>query len=118
MDNSFKCTYIIFYFNEGESYLEEGEHVYPFSVSLPLQLPSSFNGEHGHVRYTTKVVIDIPWGKDKEQEKVFEVISPLNLNDEPSLAVSSTFILNVLLLFLHKLRYCAVLYPIPLMVNI
>lgn len=70
----------------GDSHLEEGEHVYPFSVSLPFQLPSTFNGEFGHVRYVAKVVIDIPWGKDKEQEKTFIVNSPLNLNDEPSLA--------------------------------
>jgi len=58
-------------------------------MSLPIQLPSTFNGEHGHVRYTAKVTIDIPWAKDKEKETVFEIISPLNLNDEPSLAVST-----------------------------
>lgn len=72
----------------GESRLEEGEHVYPFSVSLPINLPSTFHGEFGHVRYVVKVVIDIPWGKDKELEKTFEVVAPLNLNDEPFLAVS------------------------------
>lgn len=70
----------------GESKLEEGEQVYPFNISLPHQLPSTFNGEHGHVRYTAKVKVDIPWGKDKETEKIFQVIYPLNLNDEPSLA--------------------------------
>lgn len=70
----------------GESQLEAGERVYPFNISLPHQLPSTFNGEHGHVRYTAKVTIDIPWGKDKETEITFQVISPLNLNDEPSLA--------------------------------
>lgn len=77
----------IFYF-VGESHLDVGEHNYPFSVSLPHQLPSTFNGEYGHVRYGGKVTIDIPWGKDKEKETFFEVISPSNLNDEPSLAVS------------------------------
>lgn len=75
----------------GESQLEEGERVYPFNISLPHQLPSTFNGEHGHVRYIAKVTVDIPWGKDKEKETMFQVISPLNLNDEPSLAVSRTF---------------------------
>lgn len=40
------------------------------------------------MRYVAKVTIDIPWGKDKEKETMFEVISPLNLNDDPSLAVS------------------------------
>jgi len=70
----------------GESKLEVGEQVYPFNISLPHQLPSTFNGEYGHVRYIAKVTVDIPWGKDKETEKIFQVISPLNLNDEPSLA--------------------------------
>lgn len=80
--------------------MEEGEHVYPFNISLPQQLPSTFNGAHGHVRYSAKVVIDIPWGKDKEQETVFDVISPLNLNHEPSLAVSNCNRNNILFLYL------------------
>lgn len=84
----FCIFYLLFTIFLGESHLEEGEHVYPFSVSLPFQLPSTFHGQFGHVRYVAKVVIDIPWGKDKEVEKTFEVISPLNLNDESYLAVS------------------------------
>ncbi|XP_050542936.1 arrestin domain-containing protein 3-like isoform X2 [Daktulosphaira vitifoliae] len=70
----------------GETRLEEGEHVYPFSITLPQQLPSTYNGAHGKVEYEAKVTIDIPWGKDKEAKSIFQVISPLNLNDERNLA--------------------------------
>jgi len=84
-------VFVLHHYFSGESKLEEGERVYPFNISLPLQLPSTFNGEHGHVRYTAKVTVDIPWGKDKETEITFQVISPLNLNDEPSLAASIIF---------------------------
>lgn len=72
----------------GKLYLKEGEHVYPFSVSLPYNLPSTFEEEYGRIQYTAKVVINIPWDIKKGKEIAFEVISELNLNDEPSLAVS------------------------------
>jgi len=72
----------------GKLLLKEGEHVYPFSVSLPDNLPSTFEEEYGRVQYTAKVVINIPWDIKKGKEIAFEVISTLNLNDEPSLAVS------------------------------
>lgn len=68
--------------------LKEGEHVYPFSVSLPDHLPSTFEDEYGHIQYVAKAVIKIPWDMKKGKEITFEVISSLNLNDEPSLAVS------------------------------
>lgn len=70
----------------------EGEHVYPFNVSLPIQLPSTFKGEHGYVQYKTIVVLDIPWSIKKSKEITFEIKSPLNLNDELSLAVSVMYV--------------------------
>jgi len=72
----------------GKLHLKEGEHVYPFSVSLPDHLPSTFEEEYGRVQYTAKVVINVPWDIKKGKEITFEVISALNLNDDPSLAVS------------------------------
>ncbi|CAH1723965.1 arrestin domain-containing protein 3-like [Aphis gossypii] len=71
---------------ERKLHLKEGEHVYPFSVSLPDNLPSTFEEEYGRIQYTAKVVINIPWDIKKGKEIAFEVISGLNLNDEPSLA--------------------------------
>ncbi|XP_026817896.1 arrestin domain-containing protein 3-like [Rhopalosiphum maidis] len=71
---------------KGESQLEVGEYVYPFNFSLPHQLPSTFNGKYGKICYIVKVKINIPWKKNIEKEIMFEIISPINLNDDPSLA--------------------------------
>lgn len=45
--------------NSGETELPPGAHTYPFTCSLPPQLPSSFEGEFGFVRYTIKVTLDV-----------------------------------------------------------
>lgn len=68
--------------------LEVGEYVYPFNFSLPHQLPSTFNSDHGNVRYIAKVKINMYQRMNKGKEIMFEVNSLINLNGEPSLAVS------------------------------
>lgn len=67
--------------------LEAGEHSYPFSCVLPPTLPSSFEGEFGHVRYTIKVTLDRPWKFDQDTKMAFTVISPLDLNQNARLKV-------------------------------
>jgi len=74
----------------GKLLLKEGEHVYQFSVSLPEHLPTTFEAEYGRVQYIAKAVISIPWDIKKGKEIEFQVMSALNLNDEPSLAVSKS----------------------------
>lgn len=66
--------------------LPAGEHRYPFSCSLPPNLPSSFEADYGHVRYTVKAIIDRPWKFDHEVKAAFTVIAPLDLNQEPRAA--------------------------------
>jgi hypothetical protein len=44
--------------NSGETELPAGAHSYPFSCALPPQLPCSFEGEFGYIRYTIKVTLD------------------------------------------------------------
>lgn len=67
-------------FTADEMVLPEGEHCFPFSTVLPPKLPSSFEGEFGHIRYTVKVVVDRPWKFDHEIKSAFTVISPVDLN--------------------------------------
>lgn len=66
--------------NSGESELAAGAHTFPFTCALPPSLPSSFEGEYGHVRYTIKVTLDRPWKFDQDSKMAFTVISPVDLN--------------------------------------
>lgn len=78
----------------GEHELPAGTKEFPFTCVLPPTLPSSFEGEFGHVRYTVKVVLDRPWKFDQETKAAFTVLSPVDLNANPSLKVKILGILR------------------------
>ncbi|XP_067665145.1 arrestin domain-containing protein 3-like [Haliotis asinina] len=65
-------------------HLPAGRHTFPFVFQLPPELPSSFEGEHGHVRYTAKGIIDKPWKFDHKTKRAFTVICLLDLNRDPN----------------------------------
>ncbi|XP_061172552.1 arrestin domain-containing protein 17-like [Saccostrea echinata] len=69
-----------------ENRLPAGKHVFPFSFVLPPELPSSFEGEHGYVRYKVEGIIDRPWAFDEHTVQPFTVLATLDLNLEPSAA--------------------------------
>lgn len=69
--------------NSSETELPSGTHTYPFTCALPPTLPSSFEGEFGHVRYTIKVTLDRPWKFDQDMKMAFTVVSPIDLNLNP-----------------------------------
>lgn len=81
----------------GEIELKAGDYHYTFQSDLPADLPSSFEGEYGHIRYRTCVVLDIPMWPDKEFEDPFSVIKTFNLNENPSLTLRVILFLNVFL---------------------
>ncbi|XP_076472508.1 arrestin domain-containing protein 3-like [Babylonia areolata] len=60
--------------------LPRGRHTFPFCFILPPNLPSSFEGAHGYVRYSVKGIIDKPWKFDHTCKRAFTVISILDLN--------------------------------------
>lgn len=64
----------------GEIEIPSGEHSYPFTTTLPPRLPSSFSGEHGHVKYSVTATVDRPWKSDYEAVGVFNVVTPVDLN--------------------------------------
>ncbi|CAD6242599.1 GSCOCG00009532001-RA-CDS [Cotesia congregata] len=74
-----------------------GEHSYPFQCPLPPNLPSSFEHDHGYVRYTVKASIDRPWKFDHQVKIAFTVVSNFDLNKEAralepvNLEMSKTF---------------------------
>lgn len=69
--------------NSSETELPVGTYTYPFTCALPPTLPSSFEGEFGHVRFTIKVTLDRPWKFDQDMKMAFTVIAPVDLNLNP-----------------------------------
>lgn len=69
--------------NGGEMELPAGQYNYPFQYQVPITAPSSFEGVHGHIRYTAKAVMDRPWKIDNECKVAFTVVCPLDLNTLP-----------------------------------
>ena len=61
--------------------------MFPFNFVLPPDLPSSYEGGTGYVRYHVKAVIDKPWKFDHTTKQAFTVISILDLNTDPNAQV-------------------------------
>ncbi|GLH08780.1 Uncharacterized protein GBIM_13956, partial [Gryllus bimaculatus] len=52
-----------------------------FALILPQELPSSFEGSNGHVRYTVKAKIVRTWKSNHEVKVAYTVLSVLDLNN-------------------------------------
>ncbi|XP_033112535.1 arrestin domain-containing protein 3-like [Anneissia japonica] len=70
-----------------EVVLSAGHHCFPFSFQLPhSNLPTTFEGAHGWVRYYLEAVLDETWWKFNKRCKVgITVISPVDCNANPVL---------------------------------
>lgn len=73
------CYFVILKFL-GEVIIPAGMNNYPFSAALPPAMPSSFEGSHGHVRYTVEAKLKLSWKFDKKATALFQVVSPIDLN--------------------------------------
>ncbi|XP_055550746.1 arrestin domain-containing protein 4-like [Wyeomyia smithii] len=62
-----------------------GSHTFKFACPLPVTLPTSFEGQFGHVRYTITVVVERPTYQNTSHREGLTVLRQVNLNDEPSL---------------------------------
>ncbi|KAL6437103.1 hypothetical protein ACFW04_005004 [Cataglyphis niger] len=77
----FNLTYYLFANTTGDQVrMPEGFHKYPFNFSLPYNIPCSFEHANGHIRYTTKAIIDRPWRFDHECKIAFTVVASYDLN--------------------------------------
>lgn len=69
--------------------LSIGQHDFPFTFVLPMQIPSSFEGEFGQVRYTIKAIAKLPLDKSEYKCKLtIGVGSYLDLNTIAGAAVT------------------------------
>ncbi|KAF8357554.1 arrd-17 [Pristionchus pacificus] len=62
-----------------------GHHEIPFSYTLPKSLPSSFEGDHGFVRYTCRAIAERPWDFDIVSRTAFTVVGIEDINSDPTL---------------------------------
>lgn len=64
----------------GKTHLKPGTHKFPFRFNLPIQLPSSFEGEYGFIRYTVTVKVEYPADPSQELERRITVIKLQDIN--------------------------------------
>ena len=69
--------------------LEPGDHVFPFKFSLTRKLPSSFEGNHGHIRYVVEARVRVHqsvlfWHSDRTDVAILKVVNTVDAN-EPAL---------------------------------
>ncbi|XP_033226512.1 arrestin domain-containing protein 17-like [Belonocnema kinseyi] len=86
----FSTRYYIAGSESGELELSAGNHEFTFEYALPKDLPSSFESDVGHVRYSIKSTIDRPWKYDHETKDVFKVRFNYDLNTDPRAKQSVT----------------------------
>ncbi|EDV49575.1 arrestin domain-containing protein 17 [Drosophila erecta] len=59
--------------------LSPGEHTFIFEVALGRQLPSSFKGSYGAIKYKMRVLIQRPWTFDERHTIPFTVVKNMPL---------------------------------------
>ncbi|XP_034833555.1 arrestin domain-containing protein 17-like [Maniola hyperantus] len=67
----------------GERSTGPGKYEYPFQFRLPNNCPASFEGQHGHIRYEIKAVVDGALQLDQEEKIAVRVVTPVDLNLDP-----------------------------------
>lgn len=73
-------------FLDKDPILKKGSYTFPFDCKLPPELPSSFEGQHGQIRYMAKAYIERQWKTHIVTKKAFTVLSGLDLNFIPEAA--------------------------------
>lgn len=85
--------------------LPPGLHSFPFQWKLPAHLPAStFDARWGQVRYTISALLQRSWRFDVERERELIVMTSLDLNDEPELAVTAEIELTFCLTLTYLLN--------------
>lgn len=72
-------------------YLKVGEHSYPFQISLPYKLPTSFEHVLGRIRYSITAKINISMVYYEHTKMIFSVLNYCDLN---LLSIRELFFVN------------------------
>ncbi|XP_058825944.1 arrestin domain-containing protein 4-like [Topomyia yanbarensis] len=78
-------TYVVGGENGAPLEIAQGTHVFKFVCALPDTLPTSFEGQYGHVRYTITICVERPTQQNTIYREAITVLRQLNLNDDPTL---------------------------------
>jgi len=81
------------------------DHSIPFEYQLPHDLPSSYSGRWGQVKYVIKAKLQRHWKFDIDRETDLIVKSLVDLNEEPELAVSTLSTLLLLVISCNEIIY-------------
>uniref|UniRef100_A0A8R1I1J1 Arrestin_N domain-containing protein n=1 Tax=Caenorhabditis japonica TaxID=281687 RepID=A0A8R1I1J1_CAEJA len=69
--------------SDGTNKIQPGVSIFPFAFSLPTNCPPSFEGCHGHIKYSVHVELDRPWKWNKHTHQLFTVVPAYDLNITP-----------------------------------
>ena len=83
------------YFSEGSNrhshggltVIPAGVNEFPFQYTLPENIPSSFEGEYGRVKYSARATVEVPKRADQPTMMPFTVMAALDLNQLPDAMV-------------------------------
>lgn len=68
----------------GGYYRDLEGYEYKFNYQLPMDIPTSFEGDNGSIRYACKLTVKKPMRLSLHKDKLFTVIFPYDLNNSPS----------------------------------
>lgn len=73
--------------------LWEGEHTFPFHYTLPAQLPASFHGRYGYVRYYCESSLE-RWRTKDTRRVYFSVCNLADINQVSKADVCKDYNIN------------------------
>ncbi|XP_074028406.1 arrestin domain-containing protein 3 isoform X5 [Leptinotarsa decemlineata] len=80
-DNDTFATELILYGgHSGTTSLPIGQYIHPFNLILPNNLPGTYSCEYGYINFKLIAIVDRPLALDYEDQIVFIVRSPVDLN--------------------------------------
>lgn len=79
-DNEVLAHKIILFGGDSSTTLPAGQHFYPFSYTLPFNLPGTYFCPHGSITYKVIGIVDRPMRQDYEDVVEFNVAAPIDLN--------------------------------------